>query len=41
VSKNLPSDLRVECKPPSNLTELIQVDVGFEEELEEFESSFE
>jgi len=41
VSKNWPSDLRNGCKPPSNLVELIQTDLGFEEELEEFEGSFE
>jgi hypothetical protein len=37
VSKNLPSDPRDGCKSPSNLVELIQIDLGFEEKLEEFE----
>jgi hypothetical protein len=41
VNKNWPSDLRAGCKPPFNLIELIQIDLGFEEELEEFEGSFE
>jgi hypothetical protein len=41
VSKNWPSDLRNGCKSPSNLVELIQTYLGFEEELEEFEGSFE
>ncbi len=39
--KNQPSDPRDECKSPSNLVELIQTNLGFEEELEEFEGSFE
>jgi hypothetical protein len=41
VSKNGPSDPRDGCKLPSNFAELIQIDLGFEEELEEFEGSFE
>jgi hypothetical protein len=41
VSKNWPSDPRDECKPPSNLVKLIQIDLGFEEELEKLEGSFE
>ncbi len=41
MSKNWPSDLRNGYKPPSNLVELIQIDLGFEEKLEEFEGSFE
>jgi hypothetical protein len=41
VSKNWPSDPKDGCKPPSNLVKLIQIDLGFEEELEEFEGSFE
>jgi len=41
VSKNWLSDPRNGYKPPSNLIELIQIDLGFEEELEEFEGSFE
>jgi hypothetical protein len=41
VSKNWPSDSRDGCKLPFNLIELIQMDLGFKEELEEFEGSFE
>jgi hypothetical protein len=41
VSKNWPSDLIDRCKSPSKLVELIQIDLGFEKELEEFEGSFE
>ncbi len=41
VNKNWPSELRDGCKPPSNLTELIQTNLGFEDELGEFEGSFE
>ncbi len=41
VSKNWPNDLRDECKPPFNLVELIQINLSFEEELENFEGSFE
>jgi hypothetical protein len=41
VSKNWPCDPRDGCKLPSNLVELIQTNLGFEEELEEFEGSFE
>jgi len=41
MSKNWPNDPIDACKPPFNLIELIQTYLGFEEELEEFESSFE
>jgi hypothetical protein len=41
VSKKLPSDLRVGCKPPSNLVELIQTCLDFEKDLKESENSFE
>ncbi len=41
MSKNSPSDLRVGCKPPSNLVELIQTYLDFEKDLEKFEDSFE
>ncbi len=41
VNKNWPSDPKVGCKPPFNLVELIQTNLGFEEELERFEGSFE
>jgi hypothetical protein len=40
-SKNWPSDPRDECKLLSNLVELIQTYLGFEEEVEEFEGSLE
>jgi hypothetical protein len=41
VNKIWPSDPRDECKSPSKLVELIQTNLGFEEELEKFEGSFE
>jgi hypothetical protein len=41
VSKNWRSDPRDGCKLSFNLTALIQIDLGSEEELEEFEGSFE
>ncbi len=41
MNKNWPSDPKDECKPPSNLVEVIQINLGFEVELEEFEGSFE
>ncbi len=41
VSKNWPNVPIDGCKPPSNLVELIQIDLGFQKELEEFEGSFE
>jgi hypothetical protein len=41
VNKSWPSDLNIACKPPFNLMRLFQANLGFEEELEEFEGSFE
>jgi hypothetical protein len=41
VNKNWSSDPRNGRKSPSNLIELIQTCLGFEEDLEEFENSFE
>jgi len=41
VSKNWLNNSRDGCRPPSNLVKLIQINLGFEEELEEFEGSFE
>jgi hypothetical protein len=41
VNKNWLSDLKDGCKLPSYLIELIETNLGFEEELEEFEGSFE
>jgi hypothetical protein len=40
VIKNWPNYPKIDCKPPLNLVELIEKDLDFEEELEEFESSF-
>jgi hypothetical protein len=34
VNKNWLNDPRIDYKPPSNLVELIEKDLGFEEELE-------
>ncbi len=41
MSKNWPTDPRDGCKSPSNLVELIQTDLGFEEEFKKIEGSFE
>ncbi len=38
---NWPNDLRNGCKLPSNLTKIIQTYLSFEEELNEFQYSFE
>ncbi len=35
------SDISIGCKPPFNLVRLSQTNLGFEEELEEYEGSFE
>jgi hypothetical protein len=40
VSKNQPSDPRDGYKSSSNLVEIIQTNLGFEEEFDKFESSF-
>jgi hypothetical protein len=40
VNKNWPNDPRDGFKPPSNLIELIKINLDFEKELEKFESSF-
>jgi hypothetical protein len=40
VSKNESHDPKIECKPPSDLVELIEKDLKFEE-FKEFESFFE
>ncbi len=40
MSKNWPIDPRDGCKLSSNLVEIIQTHLGFEEELDEFENSF-
>jgi len=41
VRKKWYVDLRSNCKPSSNLVDLIEKDFDFEKELKEFESSFE
>jgi hypothetical protein len=41
VSKNWPKDPRIGHKSPSSLLKFIDIDRDLEEELEEFESSFE
>jgi hypothetical protein len=41
VSKNWPPDLKDGCKLPSNLVELIQTNLSFENDLEKFKGSFE
>jgi hypothetical protein len=39
--KNWPNDLRFDCKPFSNLIELIEKDLDFEDDVENFEDSLE
>jgi hypothetical protein len=41
VNKIWPNDCRVGCKPPSNLSKLIGIDVDLEEKLKQFEKAFE
>ncbi len=41
VNKNWPKDPRIGHKSPSSLLKFIDIDINLEEELEEFESSFE
>jgi hypothetical protein len=41
VNKNWFNDLKIGCKPPSNLVEFLKRDIDWEEELEEFEGEFE
>jgi hypothetical protein len=41
VSKNSPSTLKIGCKPPFNLVELIQTYLDSEEDLEKLEDLFE
>jgi hypothetical protein len=41
VSKIWPSVPRIGCKSPSSLVKFIDIDGDLEEEIEEFESSFE
>ncbi len=41
MNKNWPNDYRVGWKSPSNLLELISVNQNLEEELEQFERTFE
>ncbi len=41
MNKSWLSDISMGCKPPFNLVRLFQTNLGFEEELEKFEGSFE
>ncbi len=41
MNKNWSNDSRIDCKPPSNLVELIEKNLNFEEELQKIEGSFE
>jgi len=41
VNKNWPNDVKVGCKAPSNLVELIDSETNLEDELNEFEGSLE
>jgi hypothetical protein len=41
VNKNWLNDLKIGCKPTSNLVEFLKMDIDWEEELEEFEGEFE
>lgn len=41
MSKNQPNDPTIDCKPLSNLAELIEKDLDFEAKLEGFQGSFE
>ncbi len=41
VNKNWYNDLRVGCKAPFNLVEIIEMNVDLKNELEEFETKFE
>lgn len=40
VSKNCPNDVKVGCKDPSTLIKLIDSKIDLEEELDEFDGSF-
>jgi hypothetical protein len=41
VSKNGPNNLKVGCKSPSNLVELIEIDANLKKKLKKFEKAFE
>jgi len=41
VIKNWPIDSKIDCKPHSNLVKMIDKNLDFEEEFEEFEGFFE
>jgi hypothetical protein len=41
VTKNWPNDVRVGCKAPFTLVELINFEINLKEELDEIEISFE
>jgi hypothetical protein len=40
VNKNWHNDPRVDCRRPSNLVELIEMDMKLKEEFKKFEGSF-
>jgi hypothetical protein len=41
MNKNWPNDLRIDCKPFSNLVELIEIDGKLKEEFKKIERIFE
>ncbi len=41
MNKNWPNDIKIGCKPFSNLVELIEANAKLKEGLEEFEKPFE
>jgi len=41
IKKHCPNDLRIGCKSPFNLVELIETSVYLKEELEDFETTLE
>jgi hypothetical protein len=41
VNKIWPNDLKIGCKSPFNVIELLERDIGLEEDLEQFEVEFE
>jgi hypothetical protein len=40
-NKNWPNDVKVDCKAPSNLVELIDSEINLKDKLNEFEGSLE
>jgi len=41
IGPNWPKDPRIGCKSPSNLVDLIEINLNLEEEFEKFERAFE